>query len=137
MKLKPQKLDHYAFVTKNPARLARFYTSIVGLTPKKRPTRVRKQGIIWLEMAESEVHLIPLDFVRDQGGSRKLRKPRHLFAHLAIRVAGMPSIEALEKYLKRRKVKIIDKIPRLYLGMWQVFVKDPDGNTIELIQPAS
>jgi catechol 2,3-dioxygenase-like lactoylglutathione lyase family enzyme len=131
--MRPTGLNHVGLITEHPERTARFYTDVLGLHRLRGSAAIRKQGIIWLKCGSQQIHIIPLTAVRASG--KRLRKARHRAQHIAIEVRGMTSVASFESQLRRKGIKVVTTIPKLYAGMMQVFMKDPSGNTVEAIQP--
>ena len=96
-----------------------FYEGLLGIPEVPKPAELAKRGGAWFESGSLKVHLgVEADF-------RPARK-----AHPALLVADL---EALVARLKRHNMKIVDG-DRLD-GYFRVYVADPFGNRIELMEP--
>ena len=134
LKIRPQTLDHYAFVTNRLRKMVKFYVKILGLKEIEASPEAAKYGIAWLSGTSFQIHLIPLEAAAAMIGKKRIRKPRHPVAHLAIRCTGLCTGKIGAQWLKRQGVVVEKRIPQGYPHRIQIFVKDPDGNTIELCQ---
>ena len=96
-----------------------FYEGLLGIPEVPKPAELAKRGGAWFESGSLKVHLgVEADF-------RPARK-----AHPALLVADL---EALVARLKQHNVKIVDDDP--LDGYFRVYVADPFGNRIELMEP--
>jgi len=98
-----------------------FYQGLLGIPEVTKPPNLAKRGGAWFERGSLKIHLgVEPDF-------RPARK-----AHPALLVADL---EALIAHLKARKVDVIEDEP--LEGYLRVYVADPFGNRIELMEPRS
>ena len=96
-----------------------FYEGLLGIPEVPKPPELAKRGGAWFEHGSLKVHLgVEADF-------RPARK-----AHPALLVSDL---EALIYRLRRHHVKIVDDEP--LEGYYRVYVADPFGNRIELMEP--
>ena len=96
-----------------------FYQGLLGIPEVPKPPELAKRGGAWFERGSLKVHLgVEADF-------RPARK-----AHPALLVAGL---EALISQLQAHNVKVTDDDP--LEGYLRVYVADPFGNRIELMEP--
>jgi len=96
-----------------------FYQGLLGIPEVPKPPKFAKRGGAWFERGALKVHLgVDPDF-------RPARK-----AHPALLVADL---EALISQLRAHNVKVIDDDP--LEGYLRVYVADPFGNRIELMEP--
>lgn len=96
-----------------------FYQGLLGIPEVPKPPQLAKRGGAWFERGSLKIHLgVEVDF-------RPARK-----AHPALLVADL---EALISQLKAHNVKVIDDDP--LEGYLRVYVADPFGNRIELMEP--
>jgi len=96
-----------------------FYQGLLGIPEVPKPPELAKRGGAWFERGSLKVHLgVEADF-------RPARK-----AHPALLVADL---EALISQLTAHNVKVIDDDP--LEGYLRVYVADPFGNRIELMEP--
>ena len=97
-----------------------FYSGILGLSEVAKPENLAKRGGAWFANGDLKVHLgVEQNFVP----ARK--------AHPAFRVANLP---ALVEHLKASGVSVTTDEP--LPGYDRVYIADPFGNRIELLQPA-
>jgi catechol 2,3-dioxygenase-like lactoylglutathione lyase family enzyme len=122
-----QQLDHYSVRTPDLARAMRFYEDALGFHPGPRPPFTFPGAWMYSapEAGESEgrpiVHLIG-DVNAYVGGTTGG------LDHIAFAASG---VKELHTRLERHGIVFRErKVPAL--GLHQVFVKDPDGVTIEL-----
>jgi len=96
-----------------------FYQGLLGIPEVPKPPELAKRGGAWFENGPLKVHLgVENDF-------RPARK-----AHPALLVSDLESLVAR---LKQHHIKVIDDDP--LEGYFRVYVADPFGNRIELMEP--
>lgn len=96
-----------------------FYSGLLGLPEREKPPNLTKRGGCWFEAGIVKVHLgVEADF-----------RPA-LKAHPAFLV---DDIAALAKNLRASGYRVVEDEP--LEGYERVYVHDPFGNRIELIQP--
>jgi catechol 2,3-dioxygenase-like lactoylglutathione lyase family enzyme len=99
----------------------RFYRDLLGIPEKEKPPVLAARGGAWFERGELKVHLgVDKQFVP----ARK--------AHPAFLVTGL---RALIAKLKAAGVAVRDDEP--LDGYLRVYVDDPFGNRLELLEPAA
>lgn len=100
-------------------RARAFYGDLLGLPETPKPPNLARRGGCWFESDRVKVHLgVEADF-------RPARK-----AHPALRVVSLPSLLAT---LREADARIVDDEP--LDGYERVYVDDPFGNRIELLEP--
>jgi catechol 2,3-dioxygenase-like lactoylglutathione lyase family enzyme len=99
----------------------RFYGELLGLPEKPKPPHLARRGGVWFERGELKIHL---------GVEREFRPARK--AHPALLVDGL---EALALALRAAGHEVIEDEP--LDGFDRVYVSDPFGNRIELLEPHS
>ena len=100
-----------------PAR--EFYGGLLGLSEIPKPANLAARGGVWFEGGSLRLHLgVEVDF-------RPARKahPAFLVEHL----------EALAEHLQRASVAVVSDEP--LEGYQRIYVADPFGNRIELLEP--
>ena len=114
---------HTSFPVKDLERARRFYEGVLGFREKSRPARLTFPGA-WYQAGACEVHLIqPPDGI-EVGNAPPSLNP---FArHAAFAVAGY---ERTLAHLKAHGIEVFETSPEI----GQMWVRDPDGNIIELI----
>jgi catechol 2,3-dioxygenase-like lactoylglutathione lyase family enzyme len=116
-------IDHVqlAMPAHEEERARAFYSGVLGLREQPKPANLAKRGGVWFEGGTLRVHLgVEEDF-------RPAKK-----AHPAFLVEGLQDI--LEQ-CKRTGYKIIKDEP--LEGYDRVYVYDPFGNRLELMEPKS
>lgn len=108
---------HVAFLVSDLEHAKQFYEAILGLKQKPRPT-FNFPGV-WYDLGDLELHLI----VAGQLPSAKERPDKDF--HLALAVEDY---ELIKKELKDAGVPFREGSSNIP----QIFVRDPDGNLIEL-----
>lgn len=98
-----------------------FYEGLLGMEQVNKPPHLAARGGCWFERGELKVHLgVEEDF-------RPAKK-----AHPALEVRGLAELVSL---LRTHRVAVRDDEP--LEGYDRVYVDDPFGNRIELIEPQS
>jgi len=96
-----------------------FYERVLGIPEVPKPPHLAKRGGAWFERGALKIHLgVEADF-------RPARK-----AHPALLVTDL---EALIVRLKQHNVHVIEDDP--LEGYLRVYIADPFGNRIELMEP--
>jgi len=110
-----RSLDHASVRIRNVEESRRFYEGVLGLTPAQRPDL----GIpgMWYALGEGQLHLIERE---GTSGGIDPTEP-----HFAIQV---DDLDAIRRILREAGLEILD------FGE-QLWVLDPDGNTVELRAP--
>ncbi|HKA40379.1 MAG TPA: VOC family protein [Burkholderiales bacterium] len=98
-----------------------FYQDILGIPEVRKPANLAKRGGAWFERGALKIHL---------GVEAEFRPARK--AHPALLVVDLA---ALVKRLKERNVAVVDDEP--LEDYFRVYVYDPFGNRIELMEPRS
>jgi len=96
----------------------RFYAETLGLTEVPKPEALSPRGGVWFMSGELEVHLGVEDQFRPA-----------VKAHPAILVRGLA---AIRERIERAGYKISDTVQ--IEGFDRVYVRDPFGNRLELIE---
>ena len=113
-------LDHYAVLSSDPDRTAKFYTEVVGLRIGHRPD-LSFPGI-WLYAGDQPIVHVIFD-------KKILSRETGAVDHLALKATG--SIDETVSVLKRHGVEFsMRTIDRT--GVTQVFFRDPDNVGVEL-----
>jgi catechol 2,3-dioxygenase-like lactoylglutathione lyase family enzyme len=112
-----QQLDHVSVLITDVERSRRFYRDLLGLKEIPKP-RTFDFTALWFDLGNMQIHLL----LKEKPDSISPR-------HFALRV---PDVAAVRRYLTERGVPFDEttQIP----GADRVFVRDPDGNRIEIIQ---
>lgn len=98
-----------------------FYQELLGIPEVPKPTQLAKRGGAWFERGALKIHLgVEADF-------RPARK-----AHPALLVT---KLKALVQELKAAGASLVEDEP--LEGYFRIYVSDPFGNRIELMEPKS
>src|SRR5215470_2117629 len=126
--IKTMELNHSAFRISNVDKSREFYEKVLGLKPLPRPNF--SFGGMWYGVGECAIHLIV---------SKKHDGPDPTGPHIAIEV---DDLDATKESLKKMGVQFLDGDKMTMLGDLseedrrrlgrQIWVLDPDGNTVEL-----
>lgn len=97
----------------------RFYTGLLGIPETSKPPNLAVRGGCWFERGALRVHL---GVEKDFHPARK--------AHPAFLVEGLPALKAA---LAKAGCRLVDDEP--LEGYDRIYVDDPFGNRIELMEP--
>ena len=114
-------LDHVqlAMPAGQEARARQFYSGVLGLAEVPKPANLAKRGGAWFEGGTLRVHLgVEVDF----HPARKAH-PAFLVQHL----------DLLVQHLQRAGIAVLTDEP--LEGYNRIYVSDPFGNRIELLEP--
>jgi catechol 2,3-dioxygenase-like lactoylglutathione lyase family enzyme len=149
--MKIKRIDHYSIRTLDVEASRKFYTEVIGLSAGPRPAF--KFPGLWLYAGEPPadldhaagnygiVHIMGVDLDDSQGlidtlgyvDPTTLKGSTGALDHIALSVTGR---EAMIERCRRSNVSYFERtVPTLDLH--QVFIKDPNGVTIELNFPAA
>jgi len=146
-----KRVDHYSIRTRDLERSQRFYTEVIGLRAGPRPpfdfpgywlysgeppadlnNPTRNYGLVHL-MGWNPDKPGTLDAYVGARPDAKLESGTGSLDHVAFAATGR---EAMLERCRRHNVEVIERAVPV-LGLHQVFIKDPDGVTLELNFPAS
>jgi len=116
-------LDHIqlAMPAGEEALAREFYSGVFGLTEISKPAHLAKRGGVWFEGGALRLHLgVEADF-----RPAKKAHPAFLVQHL----------DAMTRHLQRAGIVVVTDEP--LEGYHRIYVSDPFGNRIELLEPAS
>lgn len=95
-----------------------FYSRLLGVPEVAKPEELAKRGGAWFENGSVKIHLgVEADF-------RPARK-----AHPALLVRDLPAL------VERLRQAHVDVVEEPLAGYFRVYVADPFGNRIELMEP--
>jgi catechol 2,3-dioxygenase-like lactoylglutathione lyase family enzyme len=98
----------------------KFYAGMLGIAETPKPPHLAKRGGCWFERGDLKLHLgVEADF-------RPARK-----AHVALLVTGLTELQE-----KLRAAGFAPKDDEPLEGFRRIYVDDPFGNRIELMEPA-
>jgi len=114
-------LDHTSICVTNVERSRQFYEGLLGLTPTQRPD-FGFPGM-WYQLGEGQLHLIQRERTTASADDETVNAAD---PHFAIQV---DDLEAMRRRIQAAGVQMLD------FGSGQLWVHDPDGNTVELRAP--
>lgn len=116
-KFQVTQLDHVSVIISDVDRSRRFYSEVLGLTEIPCP-RTFDFVALWFDLGNQHIHLL----LKDQADTISAR-------HFALRVSDAGAARA---YFQERGIETQETtaIP----GADRFFLRDPDGNRIEIIQ---
>jgi catechol 2,3-dioxygenase-like lactoylglutathione lyase family enzyme len=115
------RIDHVqlAMPPGGEARARAFYAGLLGIPEIEKPPHLARRGGAWFESPALKIHLgVEQDF-------HPARK-----AHPALLVEGLAELVSA---LRRNGYAVVDDEP--LEGFFRVYVADPFGNRIELMEP--
>lgn len=115
---------HVSFAVRDLAASRRFYGELLGFGEIPRP----ELGVpgTWYQVGDTEVHLIQTPAGVETGAPPPTLSP--LANHAAFQI---DDYEAAVSALRARGLEVLETSG----AMGQLWVRDPDGNVIELIKP--
>lgn len=119
-----RRLHHVSFTVSDVEASRRFYGELLGLDEIPRPDFGFPGA--WFQTGDVQVHLI----VPPPGAPKDAPPPRlsPVAGHAAFEI---DDYTAVRDALRERGVELLETGPEV----GQLFVRDPDGNVIELIRP--
>jgi len=117
-----RRMDHVSFAVRDLGRSLTFYRDVLGLELAPRPD-LGFPGA-WLQAGEAQVHLIQIPSDFDAGSPPPALNP--IAGHAAF---GIDDYDAALSALRGRGLEVLT----LGADAAQMWVRDPDGNIIELI----
>jgi glyoxylase I family protein len=118
------ELDHVVLRCIDQRRALEFYTAVLGMTEER---RIEKIGLIQLRAGHSMIDLVPAESRAESGRN---------VDHFCLGVEA-DNFEGLLAYLRERGVEIVGEPGTRYgargMGL-SVYVRDPEGNVVELKQ---
>ena len=119
MAIKIEGLHHAGFLVSDVERSAAFYEGILGLTPLPRPDFGFPGR--WYDLGAQQLHLMQSDVI--PGQTDKPNFDRHV-------ALSVNDIEGTADELEHAGISVSRGSGRA--GRPQLFIRDPDGNMIEL-----
>jgi glyoxylase I family protein len=126
-------LDHVSVAVTDLERSRRFYRDVLGLTEVERPA-YPVPGV-WFQLERGMVHLSVVEHpIENRDGPIDSRE-----SHFALRIddfAGrLESLRALGYDESAEGALLIQVNPYTVAGVAQIYLRDPDGNLVELNAP--
>jgi len=119
-----KSIHHVSFAVRDLDASRAFYESVLGLEPVERPD-LGLPGV-WYGAGNAQIHLIAAPEGFDVGEPAAKLTP--LANHCAFAIESYDDARA---FLKTRGAEIFETQPEI----GQLWLRDPDGNVIELIDP--
>lgn len=119
-----QDIQHVAIRTDDLEATNTFYTEVLGMTLADRPPFDFPGS--WLAMGETMIHIMAGDAALDRDGN--FTPGSAAVDHLALGARGFDAYK--ESFEKSGRPWKENDIPTF--GLWQLFIKDPNGVVIEL-----
>ncbi len=110
-------IDHVSVIITDVERSRHFYRDVLGLKEIAKP-RTFDFVVLWFDLGNQQLHLL----LREEAD---VLSPRHF----ALRVADVP---AARDYFGAQGIPMQETTP--IPGADRFFIRDPDGNRIEVIQ---
>lgn len=126
-------IDHVVLRIKDLGASLHFYCDVLGCTPDKRQESI---GLIQVRAGSSLIDLVPLDGVLGKmGGAGPGAEGRNL-DHFALRITQFDE-EKIRAHLGRHGIAVVESGQRYGAEGTgpSVYIRDPDGNTVELKGP--
>jgi catechol 2,3-dioxygenase-like lactoylglutathione lyase family enzyme len=114
------RIQHCSLVVQNLERAAAFYRDILGLTEIEIPSTFKPAGlqVRWFRLGSQQIHI--LLGTENQALSQQ---------HMALQV---DNAQAARSWMKEKGIEIEEAV--LIPGADRFFLRDPDGNLIEIIE---
>jgi catechol 2,3-dioxygenase-like lactoylglutathione lyase family enzyme len=128
------RIDHGGLLVSDVERAVRFYVDALGLTQVPRPSTFDTPGA-WLQVGEQQLHLIG----ETEPGRAKAMTPAYDHAEVVIGYGThlALAVDDLDAALRRAAAAGVTPPGEVFArgdGVKRVFVTDPDGHVIELMQ---
>lgn len=120
MNIQFKRIDHVQICIPNgDEELARdFYTNVLGLKEIEKPDSLKKNGGLWYEIADVQLHI----GTEDVENNKSKRHP-------AFEITDLPNVK---QYLEENGVRLKEEIPIPGITRFSFF--DPFGNRIEFLE---
>ncbi|HLI79301.1 MAG TPA: VOC family protein [Candidatus Binataceae bacterium] len=124
--LRIAEIDHVVFRCRDQAKMLNFYTQVMGLAEERRIAQI---GLIQLRAGRSMIDLVPVEGDETHARARNVD-------HVCLGIE-MTDMESLASHLKASGVEVMGEPATRYgahgMGL-SIYVRDPEGNIIELKQ---
>ena len=118
------EIDHVVFRCHNQAKMLDFYTRVIGLAEERRIAQI---GLIQLRAGHSMIDLVPAE--EDPASGKNVD-------HVCLGI-DTADLAAVARHLKAHSVEVMGEPAQRYgahgMGL-SIYVRDPEGNVIELKQ---
>lgn len=129
-----RKLDHVVLRIRDLETSLAFYTGVLGCSIEKRQEGI---GLIQLRAGDSLIDLVPLDgLLGKMGGAGPATEGRNV-DHFALQIVPFDESE-IRAHLERHGIAVAEAGRRYGAEGTgpSIYIRDPDGNTVELKGPA-
>jgi catechol 2,3-dioxygenase-like lactoylglutathione lyase family enzyme len=127
-------LDHVVLRVRDAERALAFYCGILGCREER---RIDALGLIQLRSGSALIDLVPVDAPLGAAGGAPPAEEGRNMDHFALRIDPFEP-EALEAWLRGRGAEVLGAPAPRYGAEGHgpsLYVRDPDGNTVELKGP--
>ena len=118
------EIDHVVFRCRDQGKMLDFYTRVMGLTEERRIAQI---GLIQLRAGRSMIDLVPVPAQEKTGKN---------VDHVCLGIEAA-DIAAVAHHLREHSVEVMGEPAQRYgahgMGL-SIYVRDPEGNVIELKQ---
>lgn len=128
-----RKLDHVVLRVADLKASLHFYLDVLGCTMEKEQAQI---GLYQVRAGDSLIDLVPLDQpLGKMGGAGPAKEGRNV-DHFALQIAPFDEAE-IRDHLARHNIAVADAGQRYGAEGTgpSVYIRDPDGNTVELKGP--
>ena len=135
MDLRVRRIDHVVLRVSGLARALHFYCEVLGLREER---RLDALGLVQLRAGDSLIDLVDVDSPLGRAGGPAPGAAGRNMDHVALRIDPFEP-EALRAWLGEHGIEVGD-VGERYGAEGQgpsVYVRDPDGNVVELKGPAT
>ena len=119
-------IEHFAVVTTDVERAAKFYQEVLGFKEARRLQTTHSGTIIFISLGGSELELFGGGEIAPKAEGRKVG-----YTHIALTV---DDIDNDYERISKHGVEFSMKPTTVESGLRIAFFTDPDGNTLELMQ---
>ncbi len=133
--IQPKGLDHVVLRVRDLERAIHFYRDVLGFPIER---RLDDLGLIQLRAGASLIDLVPVDSPLGRAGGGEPDSSRPNMDHFALTLSSFDE-EAIRAHLDQFKVES-EPTRQLYGAEGtgpSIYLRDPDGNRVELKGPAS
>jgi catechol 2,3-dioxygenase-like lactoylglutathione lyase family enzyme len=133
MTIRIRDIDHVVLRVSDLARMLRFYCDVLGCTVERRKDDI---GLVQLRAGRSLVDLVPVDGELGRAGGAAPGSEGHNMDHLCFRLETFDET-TLAEHLERHDIqpgRVTSRYGAEGIGP-SIYVKDPEGNTVELKGP--
>jgi len=127
-------IDHVVLRVRDPEAALHFYCRILGCSVER---RIDELGLIQLRAGRALIDLVPVDSPLGRAGGPSAGSDGHNMDHFALRIEPFEA-DALKAHLESHGIEPGEVALRYGAegSGPSLYVRDPDGNTVELKGPA-